>query len=136
MGCDVHIHAEIKVGGKWLHYDQPDCNRDYALFEKMAGVRGEVENAIAAPRGIPKNATATTKFDAKHWDSDGHSHSWLGSKEIAELAEWHEKHGAKGLFDRKWDQWLFGNSYSGFTKYPLDRPKGVQDVRFIFWFDN
>ena len=135
MGCDIHIHAEVKIAGRWHHYDQPNCNRDYELFEKMAGVRGDVNNAIAKPRGLPRNASFITKFDCKRWGSGGHSHSWLGSKEIAELAEWTEKRGAS-RFGCEWDQWLFGNSYSGFVKYPNDRPKGVQDVRFIFWFDN
>ena len=135
MGCDIHIHAEIKVRGKWHHYDQPDCDRNYLLFEKMAGVRGEVSNAISAPRGLPENATFTTKFDAKHWGSDGHSHSWLSSKEVGQLATWWEANGNGGLFAR-WDQWLFGNPYSGWTKYPQDRPKGLDDFRFIFWFDN
>lgn len=136
MGCDVHIHAEIKIAGKWYHYDQPECGRSYALFEKMAGVRGDVKNAIAAPRGVPRNATFTTKFDCKRWGSDGHTHSWLNSKEIAELAEWYEKKYPDVNFGADFDHWLFGNSYSGFTNYPGDRPKGIQDVRFIFWFDN
>jgi hypothetical protein len=137
MGCDIHIHAEVKIKGKWEHYDQPDCDRDYELFERMAGVRGDVKNAIAAPRGIPKNASLMTKFEAKNWGEDGHSHSWISAQEIADLADWEEKRqNPTRLFDRKWDQWLFGNSYSGFIKYPADRVKGIQDVRFIFWFDN
>ena len=137
MGCDIHIHAEVKINGKWEHYDQPDCDRDYQLFERMAGVRGDVKNAISKPRGLPKNATRLTKFDAKNWDGDGHSHSWLSAKEISALAEWEEKRSqSRTCLDRKWDQWLFGNSYSGFTKYPQDRVKGIEDVRFVFWFDN
>ena len=135
MGCDIHIHSEIKVGGKWLHYDQPECERDYDLFEKMAGVRGELRNAIAPPRGLPEDANETTKFDAKRWGSDGHSHSWLSASEIAELAEWQEKQG-KRPFEAEWDHWLFGNTYSGFVRYPQDNIKDLEDVRFIFWFDN
>lgn len=137
MGCDIHIHAEVKIEGKWEHYDQPDCRRDYDLFEKMAGVRGDIKNAIAAPRGIPEDASTMTKFDAERWDSDGHSHSWLSAQEIYELAEWDEARSkTRTVFGREWDQWLFGNSYSGFIKYPEDRPEGVEDVRFVFWFDN
>lgn len=138
MGCDIHLHSEIKVGGKWLHYDQPNCDRNYMLFEKMAGVRGEDSKAIAAPRGLPDDATETTKFEAARWDGDGHSHSWLSAKEIFELAEWYRSAFPK---DRdniwpKWDQWLGGNCYSDFTRYPDDAPDGVEDVRFVFWFDN
>ena len=135
MGCDIHMHAEIKIKGKWEHYDQPNAYRDYALFEKMAGVRGDVKNAIVPPRGIPDDATTTTKFDCERWDSDGHSHSWLNAGEIAQLRDWWEKQGHEWKYDT-WDQWLFGNNYSGFVKYPTDRVKGLEDVRFIFWFDN
>lgn len=135
MGCDIHIHAEIKVYGKWHHYDQPNCLRNYKLFEKMAGVRGSVENAISPPRGIPDDSSFTTIFDSDAWGSDGHSHSWISSKELLELSEWQEKNGA-GWTEQEWNKWLFGNNYSDFQKYPDSRPKGVEDVRFIFWFDN
>ena len=134
MGCDIHIHAEVKIGGKWHHYDQPDCDRHYALFEKMAGVRGDVANAIAAPRGIPEDASFTTRFDRKRWGADGHSHSWISAEEIAQLAAWYGNE-YPGM-SAKWDYYLFGNYYSGFVKYHEERPEGVEDVRFIFWFDN
>ena len=135
MGCDIHMHAEIKVAGKWLHYDQPDCQRDYDLFEKMAGVRGDEAKAIASPRGLPDDASDTTKFDSDHWDTDGHAHSWLSAQEILDLADWDEARG-RDTFKREWDRWLCGNNYSDFIRYPDSRPKGIEDVRFVFWFDN
>lgn len=136
MGCDIHMHAEIKVKGKWLHYDQPDCDRNYQLFEKMAGVRGEDSEAISPPRGIPEDVAETTRFVCEEYGSDGHSHSWLGATEIAELREWWDSqpYGKNG--SPTWDQWFFGNYYSGFVKYPDERPDEVEDVRFVFWFDN
>lgn len=136
MGCDIHIHAEIKINGKWHHYDQPQCGRHYQLFERMAGVRGDVKNAIAPPRGIPKNASFTTKFDKKMWGTDGHSHSWLSSKELHELSEWQEKELNEDWIKQDWNKWFFGNNYSDFYKYPTNRTKDIEDVRFIFWFDN
>lgn len=135
MGCDIHIHSEIKVNGKWLHYDQPNCERDYDLFEKMAGVRGDIKNAIAPPRGIPDDATETTKLCCEYDGVDGHSHSWLSSKEIAELSEWADNND-RPWTKNEWDKWLFGNGYSDFHKYLSARPKFLEDVRFIFWFDN
>lgn len=135
MGCDIHMHAEVKIAGKWHHYDRPRVQRDYALFEKMAGVRGDVEDAIAAPRGIPADATEMTRFNCEHWGVDGHSHSWLNSQEIFALRTWWDQQGREHFSDT-WDRWLFGNRYSSFEEYPADRPAGVEDVRFIFWFDN
>lgn len=137
MGCDIHIHAEIKVKGKWRHYDQPNCSRDYELFERMAGVRGDDENAIATPRGIPEDASFTTKFDAeRHWGSDGHSHSWISSSEIFELKKWECKRSGNEFPECEWDRYLFGNHYSDFHKCPDERQEGVEDIRFVFWFDN
>jgi hypothetical protein len=135
MGCDIHAHAEVKINGTWHHYAMPEFHRDYDLFERMAGVRGSESEAIAPPRGIPDDATELTKYDAAHWGSDGHSHSWLNAQEISDLSDWDDKRGNKG-FDRSWERYLFGNYYSGFTKYPQERPDGLDDVRFIFWFDN
>jgi hypothetical protein len=98
--------------------------------------RGENEKAIAKPRGLPDDATETTRFACEEYGIDGHSHSWLSAAEIAELREWWEKQERSCRVEAKWDQWFFGNYYSGFTKYPTDRPDGVEDVRFVFWFDN
>ncbi len=136
MSCDIHLHAEVKINGTWHHYAQPECYQYYPLFEKMAGVRGDVAKAIAAPRGLPDDASVVTKFDAEKWGEDGHSHSWLSATEIAQLAAWEKALHAPDYHAPTWDGWLFGQTYSGFTKYPEDRPAGLEDVRFVFWFDN
>jgi hypothetical protein len=147
MGCDIHLHQEVKIDGVWHHYGMPHVDRNYELFTKLAGVRNYYEREgkrivpFAKPRGIPKDATELTKCDYKRWGSDGHSHSFITAEEIAKLEDWVEK-------DRKWEgkhgpMWwmedtfgyLFGNSWAGFVKYPSDRPKGLEDVRFVFWFD-
>ena len=141
MGCDIHVHVEFKIRGKWLHYNRPNVNRNYALFAAMAGVRAfeDSDPPIAEPRGIPKNATETTKFDFKRYGEDAHTPSWLSCKEMAVL----EKQAAEFYGEKAgpWDMardfgWFFGGSFSGFTEYPNDRPAGVQDVRVVFWFDN
>lgn len=135
MGCDVHIHAEVKIDGEWEHYDQPRMDRNYEAFEKLAGVRGNIENSMFPVRGLPRDASAVTKFDRARWGIDGHTHSWISSEEIFQFSEWWRA----TYPDNQWPEWedyLFGNSYSGFIRYPEDRPKGLQDVRFVFWFDN
>jgi len=42
MSCSIHLHIEVKVDGTWEHYGEPSINSNYQLFEKLAGVRGEV----------------------------------------------------------------------------------------------
>jgi len=137
MGCDIHIHQEVKIDGQWEHYRETGLPRNYKTFAKMAGVRGS-EAPIAEPRGLPDDVTKVTKFDADHWGVDGHTHSWLGAEEILELESWIEGQMKEDKWRLEMDGWgyLFGNGWGGFTKYPEDRPKGLEDIRFVFWFDN
>ena len=144
MGCDIHGHIEIKFKGKWYHWGQLNIRRDYALFAKMAGVRNWWDSGvdpIAKPKGFPKNSTDSTKLDRKYWGSDGHSDSWLSAKEMAVLSEWRvalakERNPKEIYYFEDEFCYVFGNSWDGFSKYPDDRPEGLQDARCIFWFDN
>lgn len=138
MGCDIHVHAEIKIEGIWYHYSQPDIRRWYNLFTKLANVRcyGEPEsNPIAQDKGLPKDISLITAIEAKHWDSDGHSHSFMNAKEIKELHDWVDKQELKGMDYYNWCHggWLFGNSWSMDSE---TLPKEVTDIRWVFWFDN
>jgi hypothetical protein len=136
MGCDIHLHIEVKVAGKWLHYGAPNINRWYKLFEKLAGVRGDVEHAISPPKGIPKDISTITKLAYDGWGSDAHSTSWLSIEEIRELSEWLDNsHGGfmsgKDLEHNILNTYLEGNSFGLTEETPW-----IEDVRFVFWFDN
>ncbi len=145
MGCDIHLHTEVKINGVWHHYGCPNMDRNYSVFAKMADVRnGRDITPISQPRGIPDDATTLTKYDRERWDGDGHSHSWLGAAEIAVLFDFINTE--LNLADRRfktvgwWCEenfgYLFGNTWGGFTRYPDERPEGLEDIRFVFWFDN
>jgi hypothetical protein len=141
MGCDIHLHIEVKIHGRWEHYSLPNVPRHYRLFTKLAGVREQPGiQPISSPRGLPEDVTYLTKYDAKQLGDDGHSHSWIDAKEIAQLVDsqkdWRYpgddvEIGCNDLFG-----WLFGGTVGGFDEYPDDRPEGLEDVRFVFWFDN
>lgn len=134
MGCDIHAHSELKINGKWHHMSEMDIDRNYALFERMAGVCGCDINAIAPPRGIPEDVSELTKFLCDNYGSDGHSHSWLSSDEIkclTKLAQ--EELGWDGLEDGKQFGYLCGNDYADWEPGNI---KGLEDFRFVFWFDN
>lgn len=147
MNCDIHLHIEVKLNNKWEHYAAPSVPRFYKLFAKMANVRnnGDVQ-PISEPKGLPSDLTTLTSYDVKRWDSDGHSHSYLDAAEICELSEWLgeiEKHSAitgqrddVDLEHHILHTYCFSNRFGGIHKYPEDRPDGVTDVRFVFWFDN
>ena len=138
MGCDIHLHIEVKIDEKWEHYSAPSVSRFYRMFEKMAGVRGSVNNAISPPKGIPSDISVITKLDYRRWQDDAHSESWLDLKEIQELDVWLRRIAATSDNSLNYDleygilkSYLFSNS---FTSLPENIPE-VTDVRFVFWFD-
>jgi len=135
MGCDIHLHVEIKINNEWLHYSHPKLNRNYGLFGKMAGVRGS-EKPISEPKGLPKDITKTTKFCSDEMGFDGHSHSWLSSWEVTKLMAFIETKMNCLTFEHEQLGYLFGNGYGGFNEYKEEYPKELQDFRFVFWFDN
>lgn len=141
MGADCHCHIEVKIDNKWEHYSVPNIQRNYTIFEKMAGVRGDVANAISPPRGLPKDISLITKIDADNYGVGGHSHSWLSSEEFKELYEYQ-----KYLYSLMGADWwkidyetygyLFSNGFESFKAGDAGYPKDIQDFRLVFWFDN
>lgn len=81
MGCDIHLHQEVKIGKKWHHYNAPRIGRNYELFAKMIGVRnyGTIE-PISTVKMLPDDLSKITKIDLEHWGSDGHSSSWFNKR--------------------------------------------------------
>lgn len=142
MGCDIHLHIEIKLKGKWEHWGYPNIDRDYRLFTKMAGVR-QVQGItpISQPKGLPDDLTVLTQFDANEQTGDRHSESWLSKEEIVRLSDFLEglTTGGTERFDLEWDIlhcYFFGNSFTEMSKYPENIQEEISDLRFIFWFDN
>jgi len=92
MGCD--IHTSLVEVGKDKSYYWPIAvdilsHRNYALFEILAGVRGDESNAIVPPRGLPSWwRTPHSDNDDYLEGADGgdHSHSWLSIAELREVA--------------------------------------------------
>ncbi len=147
MGCDIHLHIEVKAHGKWEHYTHPRIPRNYTLFGKMAGVRGD-EPPISPPKGLPVDCNAATKLDYDIEGPDAHSASWLSSSEVCELKTWGDSQPYFGVkadgtrngfwFDNLFG-FFFGNSFDDWGEYPYDFKRvkefGVEDFRFVFWFD-
>lgn len=129
MGCDIHVHVEIKLNGKWEHYSVISLERSYILFGKMAGVRSDEVEPIAQPRGLPSDMSVVTVHDAEYWGRDGHTHSWLTREEAGEVQKWYkEKFGNHAP--------LFGYVFSSYIRSDLGHVPEVTDVRIVLWFDN
>lgn len=141
MGCDIHAFVEVKVNDTWHTYAKPRIKRRYDLFEKMAGVRGDVENAMVAPRGLPQDVALVTKIEADSWGEDGHTYSWLSCREVADLIGWMDRK-MKKLCPDEWYSfehmelgYIGGNGWDSFVAGSQSYPR-FDDVRLVFWFDN
>lgn len=143
MGCDIHVHVEIKIRGQWRHYSSPYIGGPYDLFAKMAGVRSRAggPTPIAMPRDLPGDISDVTKIDALLWAGDGHSHSWLSAGEASAVEDWMEEK-EPGNWHPPLFGYVFGNRIGTFVRYPEGwRPRrlrelGVEDMRVVFWLDN
>jgi len=141
MGCDIHVHIEVKINNNWEHYSAPVIRRWYALFTYMADVRNydPLAKPIAAPRGLPDDLSIVTKLDHGTSSSDWHSESWLDSKEIGLVMNFvseNETSAWKGQIEHEEWGYLFGNGIGSFHEYKEDYPDKIEDVRLVFWFDN
>lgn len=145
MGCDIHLHVEVKINDEWYHYNHPNglfsgsiSRRLYPLFAKMAGVRnyGKI-HPISLPKGLPEDITFITKFDYSREGNNNHDASWFNLQEIQLLEEWWKGQSwyVFGHVDTYFDEY-FGYLFSnGFNEDTL-KINNLQDARFVFWFDN
>jgi len=133
MGCDIHLHSEVKINGQWHHYLKNRIERDYRLFAKMASVRNEDNKImpISKPKGLPNDISLITKIDADQLGKDGHSHSWLGIEEIRQL----QKEIGLTNFSETYP-FLFGYLFYDLTSIQAEISPTIEDARFVFWFDN
>lgn len=146
MGCDIHLHIEVKINGKWEHWGAPSVPRCYPLFNKLAGVRDYDDSItpISKPRGLPDDLSVPTETAYKWEKADAHDISWIGRDEISLLEEWIRLELVKTYGKNEWlcleahfvYSYCCGNGFAGIgygdsTSYP----KSITDVRFIFWFD-
>jgi hypothetical protein len=142
MGCDIHATIEYdfysQIKNKLDDQQEPwwfgfardvQIQRNYSLFTILAGVRdydreGYTRPIIAAPRGIPKDASFEYAEEVDEWEGDGHSHSYVTARE---LAEWKPEEGTTYTYaDEDW-YWV--------VKY-LGEKYGQDNVRLCFFFDN
>jgi len=153
MGCDIHIHTEIKVGGVWHHFSQPRQPRAYWLFALMAGVRTSevVPQRMFPQRGLPDDISFTTKLCYEDAEESYYPHgqSWLTGMEMAKVIEEYDRLRTKDAEQRNDKSrffslehesfgYLFGNGWA-FDPNEKDSeayPECIEDVRVVFWFDN
>ena len=134
MSRDIHFHTEIKIGGKWEHYSQPRIPQVEPLFAYL----------LQGPflRGLPVDRSYMTEFCARYEQKQmsTHSYGFITSDEVKALEVYIRDLIRAGRFkcslrsdimsDGHILGYIFGNSWSDFRDV-----NGVEDVRFLFWFD-
>ncbi len=137
MGCDIHLHTEVKIEGRWHHWQLEDVSRNYRLFEVMAGVRGDASEAVALPRGLPDDITVVTRKSREQYGEDGHSESWLTLDEMLEVYKrWPLPEPVIESRALWRDRYIFGMRPEGYREFPDEAPEFVEEIRYVFWFDN
>jgi len=87
MGCDIHMWLEHEhkyhnaTSNWWPFGSEIGGDRDYELFARMAGVRGDGPE----PKGWPENIGWCAEAHAPGVDADLHSHTWFTLEEFEPL---------------------------------------------------
>ena len=162
MGCDIHMVLEKKDKDRdrWVGiHNYPHINihaytggipdqimgkawprilgRNYDLFAKLAGVRGDGPD----PLGVPEDVSDLAAMEIAGWSGDGHSHSYLSLAEFTRRysttdgaisdAAIDRLQGNKGRKNRE----TFCTGGYNFHDY-VESFNAEQDARIVFWFDN
>ncbi len=117
MGCDIHLFAEKRIGGKWVTAETwiPDedadgrmgvpyakriyTERNYDFFALLAGVRNySVITPMVEPRGLPSDVCTEVRAESDAYGVDGHTHSWLTLAELLAF-DWTQTFEATGIID-------------------------------------
>ena len=144
MGCDIHIHVERLVDGKWQYVTKPDCHPDttnewhvddwyhgrcYTLFGLLAGVRAHQYEPFKEPRGVPNDRSNEYQDVVDDWGHDGHTHSWYTLHEL-EDADWYQDEDAEG------NECAADGGFVEQTIPLLEAVGKPDEVRMLFFFDN
>ena len=145
MGCDIHMHTEVRINGCWYLYSKPDIGRNYDLFHILGNEgRGSYLGLCFPLKGLPNDLSPMTQFIWEEVEGkDGHSLSHLTYEEICRLYEWcattelsHGRNCARWLDEFGY---LFGHMWDASVRFnDVDYRCGLNesDVRWVFWFDN
>ena len=144
MGCDIHTYTEVKYNGEWVLLTQGHVRRSYVLFTCMAGVRGDKEDVLFEPRGLPEDISVGTRMFRQYDGSEAHTFSWLTQDELKQcLVEverrcksWYSESIAYQEISTEFG-YLFGNGIEeSIGEYTQKQLPELTDVRVVFWFDN
>lgn len=133
---DVDEYGNTNVHNRPAYDDRVYSGRNYDLFSILADVRngygfagvdtGEGFKPIAAPKGVPDDASAIYREWVEQWSGDGHSHSYFTVADLMTY-DWTQvttKRGIVGYHElARWkmfgvpEKWCGGVSGDGITHH-------------------
>jgi len=141
MGCDIHFHTEVRVNNKWEHYSNPRFPRSYDMFSLLAGVRwsGELKFKPFKTKydieKLPEDLNIITTKLLNTEVNGLHSFCWYDSQDIHDFYKHLTKNQLLTDLEHDYVGYLDGNGWD-IISYRKDTPDWIQDVRWIFGFDN
>lgn len=155
MGCDIHCYIEYKkpTSPRWRDFGKRiNPGRNYAIFEKMAGVRGSDEPEVH-PRGFPDDCASEASDDYWLYVSDikkpGNCTRERAESYVACGSRWRNEEKA-WVSHPDWHShsWLkpdeFERAIAGFDEPEYQAVLAAMrsfesqgyESRLVFWFDN
>ena len=139
MATGIHAFGEVKIAGKWHLHSKFEIGQSYSLFNKIAGINTEhySEDILVPLKGMPEDVSLVPLRYFQNLHEDAHSATWFSQSEIKELIDWMKRKGRYTCSDI--DQtfgYVFGQYWSNALSHKEYIPKDLEDVRFVFWFDN
>lgn len=126
MGCDIHIHTELKINSEWiLLHAEPWSRRNYDLFGLIADCGRGGEALFGPNRGIPEDASVGTRvcYEFDSW----HSATWLAIGEVEAVL--------KAAVERCVLDEVWIGEFVGEAAYFMHTEDG-HPLRCVIWFDN
>lgn len=137
MGVDIRLFTEIKVEGLWYAYSQPEIRQNYNLFDIMGHPRFD-QTQRALKRELPELPSEVVSMCVEG-DSNFNLQlcSWLNAAEIQDLYMELSEYPGIGFSSTYGNPfgYIEGSDWGAYLKYPEDNPSWIDDIRFIYWFD-
>lgn len=127
MGCDMHGHVEVRAPDDmvWEHVAALTCPRDYTVFGRLTNglVRGDAAPTVQIePRGVPVDASWTTRAAFTERAGDYHTTGWLTLPEYVRILA-----DPPSVVD-------LPTAFRALGDYMLSFTKDAYTPRLVFWF--
>jgi hypothetical protein len=137
MSIDLTYHVEMKLKGKWHHYNTGHTFRSYNFFDFIAGI--ENKSLAKFPlKGLPEDLSEVTALNKKNDKGMVFHPTWFTPNELKHVIESFSKFvpntKESDLVELSF-RYLFGNTIWGFDESKEDYPEEIEDVRVVCWFD-